>query len=204
MVDISGGVVRGLALGVSPDGLTVVGQHNPAGAFVWHTSNPPGAVTLLPLLPGETSPVSNAYDTTNNGERVVGTSRSFACLWTRNPDGAYLANNLNTYAPPGWNLTSAASISENGARIAGQGLNPQGQVQAWVITLPTCNPAAADFNGDGDTGTDQDIEAFFACLAGNCCATCCPCGGDINNDGDFGTDQDIEAFFQCLAGNCCS
>ncbi len=30
-----------------------------------------------------------------------------------------------------------------------------------------CNP---DFNGDGDTGTDSDIEAFFACLAGNCCS----------------------------------
>jgi len=26
---------------------------------------------------------------------------------------------------------------------------------------------SADFNGDGDTGTDADIESFFACLAGN-------------------------------------
>jgi len=31
-------------------------------------------------------------------------------------------------------------------------------------------PCSADFNGDGDVGTDADIEAFFACLAGNCCA----------------------------------
>ena len=30
----------------------------------------------------------------------------------------------------------------------------------------------ADFNGDGDFGTDQYIEAFFACLAGQCCSTC--------------------------------
>ena len=31
---------------------------------------------------------------------------------------------------------------------------------------------SADFNNDGDPATDADIEAFFACLAGNCCATC--------------------------------
>jgi hypothetical protein len=58
----------------------------------------------------------------------------------------------------------------------------------------------SDFNGDGDFGTEADIEAFFACLAGNCCATCPT--SDFNVDGDFGTDQDIEAFFRCLAGNC--
>jgi hypothetical protein len=61
----------------------------------------------------------------------------------------------------------------------------------------------ADFNGDGDFGTDQDIEAFFACLSGNCCATCWPGGSDFNGDGDFGTDGDIEAFFRVLAGGSC-
>jgi hypothetical protein len=66
---------------------------------------------------------------------------------------------------------------------------------------PPCE--ASDFNGDGDSGTDQDIEAFFACLAGVCCATCPPTGQDFNGDGDFGTDQDIEAFFRVLAGGSC-
>jgi photosystem II stability/assembly factor-like uncharacterized protein len=61
----------------------------------------------------------------------------------------------------------------------------------------------SDFNGDGDFGTDQDIEAFFACLAGVCCPTCFPGGSDFNGDGDFGTDQDIEAFFRVLAGGTC-
>jgi len=60
-----------------------------------------------------------------------------------------------------------------------------------------------DFNGDGDFGTDQDIEAFFACLGGNCCATCFCQGSDFNGDGDFGTDQDIEAFFRVLGGGNC-
>jgi hypothetical protein len=62
-------------------------------------------------------------------------------------------------------------------------------------------PCTADFDGDGDVGTDADIEAFFACLAGNCCPTCGP--ADFNGDGDVGTDADIEAFFRVLAGNPC-
>jgi hypothetical protein len=62
-------------------------------------------------------------------------------------------------------------------------------------------PCNADFDGDGDTGTDADIEAFFACLAGNCCAACGP--GDFDGDGDTGTDADIEAFFRVLAGQPC-
>jgi hypothetical protein len=69
--------------------------------------------------------------------------------------------------------------------------------------LPVLDLCTADFNGDGDTGTDQDIEAFFACLAGFCCPTCNPRGADFNGDGDTGTDQDIEAFFRVLAGGSC-
>ncbi len=63
----------------------------------------------------------------------------------------------------------------------------------------TCG--SADFNGDGDVGTDGDIEAFFACLGGSCCATCGT--ADFNADGDVGTDADIEAFFRVLAGGSC-
>ncbi len=59
----------------------------------------------------------------------------------------------------------------------------------------------ADFDGDGDTGTDADIEAFFACLAGNCCPACAR--ADFDGDGSSGTDADIEAFFRVLAGAPC-
>ena len=78
--------------------------------------------------------------------------------------------------------------------------------QALVrIPLPPTGPVCgtADFDGDGDTGTDADIEAFFACLAGNCCATCFAGGADFNGDGDTGTDADIESFFRVLAGGEC-
>jgi hypothetical protein len=67
-------------------------------------------------------------------------------------------------------------------------------------TTGTC--CDADYDGDGDPGTDFDIEAFFACLAGSCCGTCPP-DADFNCDGDVGTDGDIASFFRVLAGGAC-
>ncbi len=60
---------------------------------------------------------------------------------------------------------------------------------------------SADYNGDGDVGTDADIDAFFACLSGYCCPACA--GPDFNHDGDVGTDADIESFFRVLGGGPC-
>ncbi len=76
---------------------------------------------------------------------------------------------------------------------------------ALIIATPVTGTACgtADFDGDGDSGTDADIEAFFACLAGNCCGACWHVGADFNADGDAGTDADIEAFFRVLAGGDC-
>jgi hypothetical protein len=81
--------------------------------------------------------------------------------------------------------------------------NAQG---SGVLTISDVTPPAcgtADFNGDGDIGTDADIESFFACLGGNCCATCYVGGADFNGDGDIGTDADIESFFRVLGGGPC-
>jgi hypothetical protein len=70
--------------------------------------------------------------------------------------------------------------------------------RTYVSATAGCS---ADFNHDGDIGTDQDIDAFFACLGGNCCPTCD--SADFNGDGDVGTDADIESFFRVLAGGSC-
>ncbi|HYE61973.1 MAG TPA: hypothetical protein VD997_08240 [Phycisphaerales bacterium] len=74
-------------------------------------------------------------------------------------------------------------------------------VGATLVIVQPCG--TADFNGDSDIGTDQDIEAFFACLGGHCCDTCFQGGSDFNMDGDAGTDQDIESFFRVLGGGPC-
>jgi hypothetical protein len=60
---------------------------------------------------------------------------------------------------------------------------------------------SADFDGDGAVGTDADIQAFFACLGGDCCPTCL--SADFNGDGAVGTDADIESFFRVLGGGPC-
>jgi hypothetical protein len=62
---------------------------------------------------------------------------------------------------------------------------------------------SADFNCDGDIGTDADIVAFFSCLAGACPPPPCIGSPDFNADGDIGTDADIEAFFRVLGGGTC-
>ena len=74
----------------------------------------------------------------------------------------------------------------------------------WTGTeqaTPTCG--SADFDCDGDTATDFDIEAFFRCIAGTCPSPPCMSTADFNGDGDSATDADIEAFFRVLAGGTC-
>jgi hypothetical protein len=83
-----------------------------------------------------------------------------------------------------------------------------GFVTAFNLRTQTpraCGPVcgSADFNCDGDTGTDMDIEAFFTCLAGSCPPPPCAGRADFNGDGDVGTDADIEAFFRVLGGGHC-
>jgi hypothetical protein len=70
---------------------------------------------------------------------------------------------------------------------------------ATLTVTPGCG--SADYDGDGDIGTDADIQSFFACLAGNCAPG--SFGADFDGDGDIGPDADIEAFFRVLAGGNC-
>jgi hypothetical protein len=72
-----------------------------------------------------------------------------------------------------------------------------------AAVVPGAPCGSADFNCDRDSGTDADIEAFFACLAGNCPPAPCTSSADFNGDGDVGTDADIEAFFRVLGGGAC-
>ncbi len=89
--------------------------------------------------------------------------------------------------------------------------NRPGRVLIRAVVTGPCDTAtsyyaslfinSADFDNDGDSGTDADIEAFFACVAGSCP----PTGGsaDFDADGDTATDADIESFFRVLAGGPC-
>jgi hypothetical protein len=122
-------------------------------------------------------------------------------------------------ASDGWTNLVDGSLNETGTSIVGAQtpvLTIQratgaaaGQVRCVVsndCTTDATAPAAlvvnsADFNNDGDLGTDTDIEAFFACVAGSCCPTCG--SADFDADGSVGTDADIESFFRVLGGGPC-
>ena len=111
---------------------------------------------------------------------------------------------FNTDLTPRWsvpvqniNIGAPAIGSDGTLVIAGVGTN------IFALRTPRSHCGSADFNCDGDSGTDADIEAFFACIAGNCPPLPCTSTGDFNMDGDVGTDADIEAFFRVLAGGTC-
>jgi hypothetical protein len=98
----------------------------------------------------------------------------------------------------GYSLDGTIGQSDPGPALTGGGYSLTGGLWA-APPEPRCG--SADFNHDGDIGTDADISAFFACLGGNCCPACG--SADFNGDGDLGTDADIEAFFRVLAGGSC-
>jgi hypothetical protein len=97
---------------------------------------------------------------------------------------------------------TSLAVYGNRLYIAGDFYNIGGVAADHLAYIDACpRTCTADFNYDGDVATDADIEAFFACLAGNCCANCA--SADFNGDGDVGNDADIESFFRVLAGGPC-
>jgi hypothetical protein len=203
--------------GISPDGSTdetIDADFTALGSFGFVlTCYGPGGVVIGP---------AGGTDTINGGPRPVWTNRcpdGGTEIWTNtgtqsNPvwtfQGCEINNNMTL--PNGTVLTGVSSyaitplsptttpsgklrhvvITKNGTEL---------ELRGVVITPPAPHCGTADFNGDGDIGTDQDIQAFFACLAGNCCLTCQ--SADFNADGDLGTDADIESFFRVLSGGPC-
>jgi probable HAF family extracellular repeat protein len=208
------GGASGTCNAVNHDGSVIVGTSssvNGTEAFRWTAS---GGMIGLGDLPGGPFQ-SQAWAVSDDGAIVVGQAtvagglfgagQSAAFIW----DAAHGIRDLKQVLTgagldlSGWMLTSARAISADGTVIAGIGINPNGDGEGWIATLPRAHCGSADFNCDGDAATDADIEAFFACLAGTCPPPPCTSTADFNGDGDSATDADIEAFFRVLAGGSC-
>ncbi|HYE62729.1 MAG TPA: hypothetical protein VD997_12105 [Phycisphaerales bacterium] len=185
----------------APTFFTITGNSSGDWLVAGKTTNPDPAVDDVVVVNGnvvarEGDPVSVDTDGDGSPETVfIGRSN--------NTLAAFGANSSAGLAPDG-----TAYIIANLRTAAGADLAPAGVPYALLRISPGGGCAgnacgSSDYNGDGDFGTDQDIEAFFACIGGNCCDTCFCQGSDFNGDGDFGTDQDIEAFFRVLGGNPC-
>jgi len=137
------GMDYSVAWAVSADGSTIVGYSGEQSpqmqeAFLWIglTPNPLGD------LPGG-STTSQALDVSGNGAIVVGFATSGsgqeAFIWDS-------ANNMRSLKDvlegqyglnlAGWTLIEATGISADGLTIVGNGINPTGNTEAWMVTIP--------------------------------------------------------------------
>lgn len=151
------------------------------------------------------SQYSSASAVSGDGSVIGGSyyvdSAEHACIW----DLSGTCIDLSTYLLEhganldAWMLGSVTGLDQTGNVVVGIG-EYLGVARGWIAYLsPPC--LSSDYDHDGDLGTDSDIEAFFACLAGSCCSTCYT--ADLNGDGRPAGDTDIESFFRTLAGNGC-
>lgn len=141
--DLPGGSFFSSARAVSGDGQVVVGESASASgteAFRWTAS---GGMQALGDFPGGNYQ-SYATAVSARGDIVFGTgysqSGSLAFIW----DGARGMRDLQQVlsdqhglesALTGWRLYSVAGISSDGRTIAGNGTNPNGSGEAWIVRL---------------------------------------------------------------------
>jgi len=190
-------------IGAPADALRVVtcGAVDGAGTITWFSSDGPTADGRVKpeLLALGSATKTVGYDDTTSYVGASGTSLStplvagaVACLAGAHPE--WTADQMRAAL-----LASASDFVLNGVSdpLFVRGFGILNALDAWGG--PGCG--SADFDGDGDSGTDLDIENFFACLGGNCCQGCG--SADFDGDGDTGTDMDIEAFFRVLGGGAC-
>jgi len=120
-------------------------------------------------------------------------------------NGAYLTPGLY-YIGSGLVSTTALTLGDRWHLRSDSGSNLDIGIDIYAGCAAVgggSNCGSTDFDGDGDSGTDADIEAFFAVIGGQACPTG-TCGStDFDGDGDEGTDADIEAFFIVLGGGAC-
>ncbi len=154
-----------IAYAISADGATTVGANYYNDLPQAFLSGVDGISRSLSAFPGV---ATQALAVSGDGSIIVGYIRAFqlvpaplAALTSADPmsvadDEAFIWDaqhgmrslknvlltefgfNLNL---AGWELRSATGISRNGTVIVGNGINPAGQQEAWVVTIP--EPGAA-------------------------------------------------------------
>lgn len=125
----------GNATAISADGTTVVGSARSDTVFEpfrWTAQT--GIVSLA--VPAVVS-TQSAIDVSGDGSIILGNF----FIWDELHGGRLLENYLVDElglgdAIEGWASIRAAGISDDGLTIFGNGINPQGLSEAWVVTVP--------------------------------------------------------------------
>jgi probable HAF family extracellular repeat protein len=138
------GDISGVATSVSSDGAIVVGYSTEPTlhqrAFRWSAQS-----GILPLASADRIfSDSIATAVSGNGKVIVGWGVTLngeaAWIWDEVHGMRLIVDMLRADSKtliPGWMLSRATGISDNGATIVGAGINPDGQSEGWVLTLLT-------------------------------------------------------------------
>lgn len=188
--DSAGEPAEGLVIEMSSNGQFIVGalgnQMNLTPAF-WADG---GNAQAIDLWPGYQ--VGESTDVVDDGSIVVGNWRltpfsdefgSLAFIWDSvngaRPLQEVLEDEYNVDLG-GWTLNQVSAISPDGRALAGTGVNPQGNLEAYKVLLPDVATPLGDLNGDGVV----DVSDLLLLLAA--WGPCPPeesCDADLNNDG---------------------
>ena len=148
--DLPGGEFLSVVKAISANGSTVVGFSNSADgdeAFRWRRKR---GMQGLGDLPGGKF-YSVARDVSRNGSTVVGSSESAngreAFIWKRKKGMRSLQEILTKdfgIDLTGWKLEEATAISDDGLTIVGNGKNPDGNQEAWIVRFGRKNKQQTD------------------------------------------------------------
>lgn len=187
---LPGGAALSVARGVSADGSAIVGHatsSNGFEAFRWRSDT--GMIGLGDLPGGDF--VSAAIAVSGDGRIVVGhgttgLNQTRAFVWDAQNGIRNLRNVLTSEFDldlTSWTLLSATGITPDGRTIVGNGVNPQGQREAFRAYLGEGGLCRADLDGDGFVGL-IDLSTLLANYGTPSSARFAD--GDITGDGAVG------------------
>jgi probable HAF family extracellular repeat protein len=193
---------RGYAfpLAVSADGAVVVGNamdeesYLGSGGFRW---------TAATGWTGGGDDYRQGLAASADGSIIVGSylppagQPGASFIWTANSDILNLqAQLINDYGLnlDGWSLEQPTGISADGRTIVGNGRNPCGEYEPWIVRLDGPRRCAADFNCD-DAVNVADFLAFLSAYAAG------ECRADRTHDGQINI-LDFLAFLHDYAAGC--
>ena len=162
--DLDGGPFESIATAVSADGSVIVGDGTAPGPRTFRWTEQTGMIALDKVHPDQST--QRAYATSWGGDVIVGEVivsgvGAGPFYWT--PDGStrWLVEVLSesgVIVPEGWVLWRANAVSADGRTIVGNGVNPDGEGEAWIAYLgPACR---ADYDEDGSVNT-ADVIAYL-------------------------------------------